>query len=62
MGSAMPPEIREQLRSSQHPALSVQCPHCEALPNRRCRLKLSGRLLESPHPSRCDKLARVAAE
>lgn len=59
MGKPMPEELRAVLKAQHDPALVVACDHCEAAAGKRCRLRVSGRSLDAPHPSRVDK-ARLA--
>lgn len=57
----MPPQLRHELRSGQHPSRAVPCPHCRAQPHKPCRLRKSGRLLPDPHPQRITAWARETA-
>lgn len=51
MGRPMPDSLRSAFRAAHHPARSVDCPRCGALPDRPCR---SARRVQrtEPHPSR----------
>ena len=57
----MPDEIRHQLRAKQHPARTVECPHCGAGEHRPCRSQSKIRTLPQPHPSRITTWARATA-
>lgn len=53
-GAPMPASIRHQFRARAHPARSVPCPneHCRARAHQSCIVRVNGRVLAKPHPSR----------
>jgi len=53
-GAPMPAGIRHQFRARAHPARSVPCPHenCGARVHQSCIVRVNGRTLPKPHPSR----------
>jgi hypothetical protein len=57
----MPENLRHFMRAKQHPARSVECPHCGAHAHRPCFLRSSGRLLPQPHPQRVSEWAQTSA-
>lgn len=57
----MPPQLRHQMRAGQHPARSVDCPHCHAHAHAPCVLRKSGRRLPQPHPQRINAWAQQTA-
>jgi hypothetical protein len=61
MGANMPTEIRTFLRSPQHPARAVACPHCGAHAHAPCTTISKRRLTPQPHPSRISAWARATA-
>jgi hypothetical protein len=50
----MPASLRHGFRARAHPARSVPCPHenCGARPHQSCIVRVNGRTLPKPHPSR----------
>jgi len=62
-GAPMPAAIRHQLRARAHPARSVPCPHehCGARAHQSCIVRVNGRVLAKPHPSRIDLWAKTVA-
>lgn len=60
-GAPMPDSLRHVLRAKQHPARSVECPHCGAHAHRPCVLRKSGRILAQPHPQRVSAWAQQTA-
>lgn len=48
----MPAELQHFMRAGQHPARSVECPHCGASEHKPCRIPANGRTLPKPHPHR----------
>lgn len=57
----MPDELHHQLRTGQHPARAVPCPHCQARAHQPCRLRKSGRHLPEPHDVRLTAWAQQTA-
>lgn len=57
----MPDSIRHLLRARQHPARSVECPHCGAHERRPCTTPSKRRLLTEPHPQRVSAWVRETA-
>jgi hypothetical protein len=57
----MPDSIRHVLRGRQHPARSVECPHCHAHAHRPCTTPSKRRILTEPHPQRVSAWARATA-
>lgn len=53
-GAPMPASIRHAFRARAHPARSVPCPHegCRARVHQSCIVRVNGRVLAKPHPSR----------
>jgi hypothetical protein len=62
-GAPMPTSVRHLLRSRAHPARSVPCPHehCHARAHQPCIVRVNGRILAKPHPSRIAKWALSVA-
>lgn len=60
-GAPMPDSIRHLLRSAQHPARSVACPHCGAHDRQPCKTPSGRRHLPQPHPQRVTAWARATA-
>ncbi|MFE6903819.1 hypothetical protein ACFVFJ_44560 [Streptomyces sp. NPDC057717] len=62
-GAPMPASIRHVLRAKAHPARSVPCPHehCHARPHQSCIVRVNGRTLDKPHPSRISAWAQAIA-
>lgn len=57
----MPDSLRRSLKSGQHPARSVPCPHCGAAAHKPCRVPSRGVTLPKPHPQRITAWARATA-
>lgn len=53
-GAPMPASLRHGFRARAHPARSVPCPHenCGARAHQSCLVRVNGRTLPKPHPSR----------
>jgi hypothetical protein len=60
-GAPMPDELRHWMRAKQHPARSVDCPHCKAVARRPCTTPSKRRQLELPHPQRVSAWAKATA-
>lgn len=62
-GAPMPATLRHAFRARAHPARSVPCPneHCRARPHQSCIVRVNGRVLAKPHPSRIHLWARTVA-
>ncbi|MDR3036156.1 MAG: hypothetical protein LBV78_24200 [Kitasatospora sp.] len=60
-GAPMPAELRHMMRAAQHPARSVDCPHCGAHARRPCTTPSKRRTLPQPHPQRVNAWARATA-
>lgn len=60
-GAPMPDELRHWMRAKQHPARSVDCPHCNAVARRPCTTPSKRRQLELPHPQRVSAWAKATA-
>ena len=62
-GAPMPASIRHAFRARAHPARSVPCPneHCRARAHQSCVVRVNGRVLEKPHPSRINLWALTVA-
>ena len=62
-GAPMPASIRHAFRARAHPARSVPCPneHCRARAHQSCIVRVNGRVLEKPHPSRINLWALTVA-
>jgi hypothetical protein len=59
----MPASLRHGFRARAHPARSVPCPHenCGARPHQSCIVRVNGRTLPKPHPSRINRWALTVA-
>lgn len=59
----MPDSIRHVLRAKAHPARSVPCPHehCRARAHQSCIVRVNGRVMAKPHPSRISAWAELIA-
>jgi hypothetical protein len=62
-GAPMPASIRHGFRARAHPARSVPCPneHCHAREHQSCIVRVNGRVLAKPHPSRINLWAETVA-
>jgi hypothetical protein len=60
-GAPMPDSLRHLMRAKQHPARSVDCPHCGAHDRRPCKTISGRRLLTEPHPARVSAWAQTFA-
>lgn len=60
-GAPMPDSLRHWMRAGQHPARSVECPHCGAAEHKPCALRTTGRQLLLPHPQRISDWAQTVA-
>ncbi|MFG2307640.1 hypothetical protein ACGFS9_02955 [Streptomyces sp. NPDC048566] len=62
-GAPMPASIRHAFRARAHPARSVPCPHetCGARAHQSCIVRVNGRTLRKPHPSRISLWAVTVA-
>lgn len=62
-GAPMPASIRHNLRARAHPARSIPCPHehCHARAHQSCIVRVNGRVLKDPHPSRVTAWAVTVA-
>ncbi|WP_443742517.1 zinc finger domain-containing protein [Streptomyces noursei] len=60
-GVPLPPSIREAMRTQQHPARAVSCPHCGAHEHRPCTTPSKRRLMPQPHPQRVSAWVREMA-
>jgi hypothetical protein len=60
-GAPMPKELQHWMRAKQHPARSVDCPHCKAVARRPCTTPSKRRQLELPHPQRVSAWAQTTA-
>lgn len=59
--ASMPDSVRHIVRARQHPARSVDCPHCGAHDRRPCTTVSGRRRLSQPHPARVSAWARTVA-
>jgi hypothetical protein len=59
----MPASLRHAFRARSHPARSVPCPneHCRARAHQSCIVRVNGRVLAKPHPSRIALWAKTVA-
>jgi hypothetical protein len=60
-GAPMPEALQHWMRAKQHPARSVDCPHCKAVARRPCTTPSKRRQLELPHPQRVSAWAQTTA-
>lgn len=60
-GAPMPDSLRTLFRARQHPARSVECPHCGAAANRPCRNQQRTRVMTDLHPRRISAWAVTVA-
>lgn len=57
----MPDSLRHYLRAGQHPARSMPCPWCQALPHKPCRIPAAHRDASRVHQQRMALWARTVA-
>jgi hypothetical protein len=57
----MPEGLRHYLRAGQHPARSLPCPWCQALPHKPCRIPAAHRDATQVHQQRMAAWARTVA-
>lgn len=53
--------VRHLVRATQHPARSVECPHCGAAERQPCTTPSKRRRLPQPHPGRVAAWVRSIA-